>query len=465
MHRRHIVLILLCTTTMKIARNTIVLLAVSSSIFFEALDIAIINLAIPLIKADFNLSGETVQWVQTLYVLFYGGFLIVGGKLADVVGRKKIFILGSGLFLVTSLGAALAPSFEILCLFRAIQGLGAAFVMPSAFSIITNTFQEPQARTKALGIFGSFAAVGSGSGLSLGGIIATYFGWQWVFYINVPVIAISLFFAFVYITPDEKYEAKNNPDYLTGILLTLTILILTFIVHDLKNIAHHFYATIIMLMAMLLMIRSIISRSKSENPLIDFKIFNTTSTRSGNGVMFLMGAFFTGFLFTISIVMQSYMGFSAAKSGLLLLPFSIMSAFVSKSVLPWLLKRISTYQGGILGMGLMTSGGILLFLGIAFDYNLIIILLSVACVTGTGIAVCFITLNVIALRDIPEENHGVASSFIQTCFFFGGGLGLSILTIFMETAEPLFTPALILTSYATIGVVWLMVARYRRGLT
>jgi EmrB/QacA subfamily drug resistance transporter len=446
---------------MKIARNTIILLAVSSSIFFEALDIAIINLAIPLIKNDFNLSGETVQWVQTLYVLFYGGFLIVGGKLSDVVGRKKIFIIGSVLFLITSLGAALAPSFEILCTFRAVQGLGAAFVMPAAFSIITNTFQDPVGRTKALGIFGSFAAIGSGSGLSLGGIIATYFGWQWVFYINVPVISVSVLFALIYITPDEKVESKRTPDYLTGIFLTLTILILTFVVHDLKNVAHHLYVTLIMIAAMAFMIRSIIARSKTENPLIDFKVFNTVSTRTGNGVMFLMGAFFTGFLFTISLVMQSYMGFTAAKSGLLLLPFSILSAVVSKSILPRLLKRISMYQGGILGMVLMTSGGIFLFLGILFSYNLVIVLLAVACVTGTGIAVCFLTLNMISLRDIPEKNHGLASSFIQTCFFFGGGLGLSVITIFMDTTEPLYIPILILTSYAFTGVLWLVIAKSR----
>ena len=446
---------------MKIARNTIILLAVSSSIFFEALDIAIINLAIPLIKYDFGLSGETVQWVQTLYVLFYGGFLIVGGKLSDVVGRKRIFIIGSVLFLLTSLGAALSSNFEMLCAFRAVQGLGAAFVMPAAFSIITNTFQDPHARTKALGIFGSFAAIGSGSGLSLGGIIATYFGWQWVFYINVPVIAISLLFALIYINPDEKTKSSKTPDYLTGILLTLTILILTFVVHDLKNVAHHLYVTLIMILAMVIMIRFIIARSKSDNPLIDFKIFNTVSTRTGNGVMFLMGAFFTGFLFMISIVMQTYMGFTAAKSGLLLLPFSVMSAVVSKSVLPRLLKRISMYQGGIMGMLLMTAGGIFLFLGIHFGYNLVIVLLSVACVTGTGIAVCFLTLNVIALRDIPEMHHGLASSFIQTCFFFGGGLGLSILTMFMDTTGPLYVAVAILTFYACAGVLWLLIAKAR----
>lgn len=446
---------------MPISRNTIILLTVSSSIFFEALDIAIINLAVPLIKKDFHLSGETVQWVQTLYVLFYGGFLIVGGKLADVIGRKKIFIVGSFLFLVTSLGAALAPTFEILCVFRAVQGLGAAFVMPSAFSIITNTFQDAPSRTKALGIFGSFAAVGSGSGLSLGGIIATYFGWQWVFYINVPVIAISLLFAFIYILPDEKRETRNSPDYLTGIFLTLTILILTFVVHDLKNIIKHLYITLFMLIVMFIMIRAVVVRSKAENPLINFRLFNTVSTRTGNGVMFLMGAFFTGFLFTISMVMQTYMGFSAAKSGLLLLPFSILSAVVSKSVMPRILKKITMLQGGILGMSLMTAGGLLLFSGIILNYNIVLILFSVACVTGTGIAVCFLTLNMIALRDIPEKDHGVASSFLQTCFFFGGGLGLSILTIFMETTAPLLVPALILSLYAFIGLMWLLIARRR----
>jgi hypothetical protein len=155
------------------------------------------------------------------------------------------------------------------------------------------------------------------------------------------------------------------------------------------------------------------------------------------------------------------MDFTAAKAGLLLLPFSIMSAVVSKSVLPRILGRITMFQGGIIGMLLMTAGGIFLFLGIILDHNLGVVLISVACVTGTGIAVCFLTLNMIALRDIPERHHGVASSFIQTCFFFGGGLGLSILTIFMDTSAPLIIPSLILTFYASVGVGWLLVAKHR----
>jgi MFS family permease len=164
-----------------ITRKNLILITASTGIFFEALDIAIINLAMPLIQTEFVLTTDTVQWLQTLYVLIYGGFLILGGKASDIIGRKFIFISGCTLFLLTSLGAGLSTSFELLAIFRAIQGLAAALMMPSALSIITNTFTQKQERSKAVGIFSSFAAIGSGSGLSLGGLIATYWGWKWVF--------------------------------------------------------------------------------------------------------------------------------------------------------------------------------------------------------------------------------------------------------------------------------------------
>jgi MFS family permease len=229
------------------SRKTLLLLSVSCGIFFEALDIAIVNLAIPLIQKDFSLPGDTVQWMQTVYVLFYGGFLILGGKLADTFGRKTIFLIGSAIFLATSLGAALSTSFLMLCGFRALQGLGAAFVLPSAFAIVTSTFQESSERNKALGIFGSFAAIGSGSGLSLGGLIATYFGWQWIFFINVPVIAISSVIAHFVIPRDHAHADNKRIDVLSGVALTLGILSLTYVIHDLKNISTD-YRNIIALM-------------------------------------------------------------------------------------------------------------------------------------------------------------------------------------------------------------------------
>ncbi len=442
---------------MTISRRTIVLLAVSTAILFEALDIAIVNLAMPLIQKDFALTGESVQWIQTLYVLFYGGFLIVGGKLSDVVGRKLVFLIGAGLFLLTSLGAALSTSLPMLCVFRAIQGLGAAFVMPAAFSIITNTFTEAHERNRALGIFGSFAAIGSGSGLSLGGIIATFFGWKWVFFINVPVIGLSMLFSYLYIQKDDSPHDRKSADYLTGILLTLSIVMLTYLVHTVRHLADDLMEVVIMLALIGIFTVIISRRSKSENALIKFSIFNTPSTRIGNLVMFMMGAFFTGYLFMISMVFQTYMHFTAAEAGLVLFPFSVLSAVVSKSILPRLLRRISVEACAILGMSLMFVGGLTLSLAVISNYNLLFILLSIACVTGTGIAVCFLSLNVIALRDIPEAHHGVASSFINTCFFFGGGLGLSILSLFISESNPVVA-TIVLTLYALPGAVILIIA-------
>lgn len=443
-------------------RKTLLLISVSCGIFFEALDIAIVNLAIPLIQKDFALPGDTVQWMQTLYVLFYGGFLILGGKLADTVGRKTIFLIGSVIFLTTSLGAALSTSFLMLCGFRALQGLGAAFVLPSAFAIVTTTFHEPVERNKALGIFGSFAAIGSGSGLSLGGLIATYFGWQWIFFINVPVITLSSIVAYFVIQPDSIPQDNKRLDIWSGVALTAGILSLTYVIHDLKHISTNYLQIVALLALSAFCCWLFIRRSRMENPLIPFHIFNKPLTLAGNGVMMLMGAFFTGFLFMISLVMQSYMHFSAAKAGLLLFPFSILSAIVSKSFLPNFLKRFTLVQGGVFGMALMTIGGITLFVSLLLDFPLPVVLLAVAFVTGTGIAVCFITLNVIIVHGVPVHHHGLSSSFTNTCFFLGGGVGLAILSAFIppDLIEKPWISVLVLGSYALAGMIWM----YRAGV-
>jgi len=148
------------------ARKNLILIIASTGVFFEALDIAIVNLAMPLIQQDFQLANDEIQWMQTLYILLYGGFLIVGGRLADTIGRRKTFVIGNVIFLATSLGAAVSFRYDMLVAFRAVQGIGAALMMPSALSIITNTFDNGTERAKAIGIFGAFAAIGSGSGMS-----------------------------------------------------------------------------------------------------------------------------------------------------------------------------------------------------------------------------------------------------------------------------------------------------------
>ncbi len=385
-------------------QKNLVLIIASTGVFFEALDIAIVNLAMPLIQQHFLLANDEVQWVQTLYILPYGAFLLVGGKLSDTIGRRKTFVIGNILFLVTSLAAAVAVNFPMLVTARAIQGIGAALMMPSALSIITNTFTEGPSRGRAIGIFGAFAAVGSASGMSVGGLIATYFGWQSVFLINVPVIITTLLLTFIYI---DKSDSRAGS--FSGIF------------------------------------RSFVPTS----------LFRIPDAMLGAGVMMLLGAFFTGFLFLVSMLLQNNMQFSAAYSGMLLFPFGILSAVTAKAALPYLMRKMVVQQAAILGMMLMVVGAMLVVASMTWNYNLVLLLMAFACVTGVGMAVCFTTLTVLSVQKVPSHQHGVMSGLCTTLYFLGGGVGLALLSSVMDESlgnNISQLPVVVLMLFAVAGV-------------
>ncbi len=409
-----------------------ILILASVGTFVEALDIAIINLTIPSIQQQFGIGAETVQWLQTLYVLFFGGFLIIGGKLSDQLGRKKIFLLGLFLFMLTSLGAGLSENFGTLAIFRALQGLGAAFIMPSAMSIVTNTFKEDQERNRAIGIFSSFAAIGSGSGLSFGGIISTYLSWHWVFLINVPILFITLIFAYQYLPKDEKGLSQKT-DLLSGILLVLGLLSLTYGTHELVHIKEQTLLVAASLILAVILLTSVVFRLKSvAQPLIDLKLLKHSSLVVSNLAFVALGAFFIGFLFLISLMLQKDMNHSAASAGLMLVPFSIMSALVAKFILPHVAKRINSSQMGILGWIFMLSGALALLVSIYFGHPLSMILFGAACISGIGMTFCFTALSVLGIQDVNPSSYGVASSLSSTSYFLGAGIGLSFMTLMSQ---------------------------------
>lgn len=438
------------------ARN-IVLVVVSFAIFFEALDIAIVNLAIPLVRNDFNLPHETIQWIQTVYVLFYGGFLIIGGKLSDTFNRKNVFLVGTALFMVASLGAGLSSSLTALLVFRAIQGIGAAIMMPSSFSIITNIFTDSAERNKAVGIFGAFAALGSGSGLAIGGIIATYFGWQWIFFMNVPVMAICLFISYRYV-PIGLPSGISRPDIVSGLVLTSAILLLTFLIHDLNKLLLSPLLTAGLSAAVALLFVTFVRRNRLvSNPLIDIRIFHDSDfALSGNSVFVLFGAFFSGFLFLLPIIMQNDLGYTAAETGLILVPFSILSALTAKFVVPVMMKNMSVIQAAIVGLSIMAVGGAFLISGVALNAGIWVIVAAIACVTGVGIAICFTTLTVWVIQDVDEEHHGLASSLMNTAFFFGSGLGLGLIGLVMQLGNSRLPVVITLGSYAIAALLLLV---------
>jgi MFS family permease len=337
--------------------------------------------------------------------------------------------------------------------------------MPSALSIITNTFTEPRERNRALSIFSSFAAIGSGCGLALGGIVATYLGWRWIFFINVPVITIALILAYRYIDKDVITGNRRFPDIISGFLLTLIIVLISYVVHNLPGFSQHYKlltsAVIIIIAGWYFFIRR--ERSQPE-PLIDFSLFRSTGTITGNGTTVLLGAFFLSYLFLLSLVLQQNMHFSAARAGLILFPFSMCSFMVSRWVVPPLFKKMTVLQVGILGMCLMLTGALLLMAALLYDHSIVLILLSIACVTGSGMSVCYPSLTALAVRDIPVTQQGVAAGICTTSYFLGAGLGLSLLALGMQlinagTEGVNHFTVLMISAFALPGVLWLLLVR------
>lgn len=442
---------------MQLRKNLILVLA-SVATFVEALDIAIINLTIPSIQEQFHIGVEQAQWLQTLYVLLFGGFLIIGGRMSDQKGRKKVFLWGGLVFMLTSLGAGLSTSFEALAVFRALQGLGAAFIMPASSSIITNTFTETQERNRAIGVFSSFAAIGSGSGLSVGGLLSTYLSWHWVFLINVPILAITLILAYFYLPKDEFSNESQRVDTFTAVLLVLGLLCLTYGTHELPNLNGNRSFIVGSILLGLVIIGLVFYRLKTvQQPLIKLSLFDHSSVVISNWVFFIQGAFFIGFLFLISLMLQSDMGHTAAAAGLMLVPFSILSALIAKFVLPLVSKRLESAQMGILGWSFMLIGALMLWLSIHLGHPLTLVLIGAACISGVGITFCFTSMAVLSVRDVDPSNYGVVSSLTSTSYFLGGGIGLSFMTLLNQLLPSDWAVSNLslglLFSYALISVV------------
>jgi EmrB/QacA subfamily drug resistance transporter len=413
----------------------LVLCLVCMAQFMVILDATIVNVALPSIQEDLEMSDADLQWVVNAYALTFGGFLLLGGRAGDLMGRKRIFLVGVVVFTVASLLNGLAPTSEALIVFRGLQGLGAALIAPAALSIITTTFTEGAERTKAMGVWAAIAVGGAAVGLVLGGILTTAFSWPWIFYVNVPV-GIAVFIASMRFVPESK-DAREHKSFDVAGAVTVTAGLLALVYGIVKAqekgwVSLHtggFFGLAFVLLAVFVIIER-----RSVEPLVRLGIFRVRTVRAANVVMFLVAAGLFAMFYFNTLYLQRVLGYSALEAGLAFLPFTagiIIGAGLSQGLVP----KLGAREVPLVGMP-MAIVGLLLFTRLQPDGSYVTDLLPGIMLASIGMGLTFVPITLIATSGIPHDDAGLASGLYNTSQQIGGALGLAILaTLAVEATE------------------------------
>ena len=323
--------------------------------FMTIVDVTIVNVALPTIGRELDFSESNLQWVVTAYGLTFGGFLLLGGRAADLLGRRRIFMIGLALFTVASLGAGLATSDGFLIVMRGLQGLGAAVVLPAALSIVTNMFNEGAERNRALGIWGGIAAIGATVGLIAGGLVTRYVGWEYIFFINVPIGVTALLLARRIVPESRMVGARRRFDPLGALTVTGALLLLVYAISEAPQVGWSAARTVALLVASaVLLIAFLVVESRVESPLMPLRLFRLRTVAVANAVGLLVGGSFFGFIFVGTLYMQQVLGYSALQAGTAWLATTLTSLAVA-GLSQKLVTRISL--GPVLAVGMALVGG------------------------------------------------------------------------------------------------------------
>jgi EmrB/QacA subfamily drug resistance transporter len=405
----------------------LVLVLVCMAQFMVILDATIVNVALPSIQADLDMSDADLQWIVNAYALVFGGFLLLGGRAGDLVGRKRIFLVGLVIFTVASLLNGLAPSSEFLIVFRGLQGLGAALVAPAALSIITTTFVEGPERAKAMSVWAAIAVGGGAAGLLIGGILVEYVSWPWIFYVNVPV-GIAVFVASMRFVPESKDERAHKSFELAGaVTVTAGLVILVYAIVKAQEKGWGSLHTLgVGGIALALLAAFVVIERRSIEPLVRLSIFRVRTVRASNVAMFFVAAGLFAMFFFTTLYLQRVLGYSPLQAGLAFLPFTagiIVGAGLSQA----LVARLGARELPLIGMT-MAIAGMLLFTRLQPDGTYVTDLLPGIILASIGMGLTFVPITLIATSGIPDSDAGLASGLYNTSQQIGGALGLAILS-------------------------------------
>jgi EmrB/QacA subfamily drug resistance transporter len=404
------------------------LLILAGAQFMVVLDATIVNVALPSIQKALEFtSAAQLQWIVTAYTLVFGGFLLLGGRLSDLLGRRRIFLAGIALFAIASLLGGFAQSPGMLIAFRALQGLGAALLSPAALALVLNIFAEGKERNRALGIWSGVAAGGGAVGLLLGGILTEYVDWRWIFFINVPV-AIALAFFTPRLVPNSlPHEGSKRIDFTGAITITAGLMTL---VYGLVKVPEYGWTggqTLLAFgIALALIAAFVINELRFKVPLVPLRIFTRRNLSAANLMQLPIIAAMFGTFFYLSIYQQQLLGYSPVEAGLAGLPFTLVIGVVAGVVSKLVLK--TGFKPILVVAPLFVAAGLLYFARLPLDGKYVTDILPGIVLMSIGMAASFVAITLAATSGVPHKDAGLASGLLNTSQQIGGALGLAVLT-------------------------------------
>jgi EmrB/QacA subfamily drug resistance transporter len=396
--------------------------------FLIIMDTSIIGVALPEIQQQFGFSQSGLQWIFSAYVIVFGSLLLLGGRLSDIIGQRRIFLIGFAILTAASVIAGLASSGTVLIAARAFQGIGAALIAPSALSIVMNLFTIPAERNKAMGFWGAAAPAGGTAGVFLGGILTAYVDWSWVFLVNVPIGIAVL--ALTWKLLPQSTRQKGRVDYFGAVSITGALILLVYAIVTANDARWSSLQTVsLMLTSTGLLGAFIMIQKRSRDPLIPLRIFRTTNLLASNVVMALLGAAWIPMWFFLNLYLQQIQGYGAFESGLALLPMTAAIMVLMIGASSRFIARLGVKHSLVAGLGLLAVA-MLLFVATPSSKEVrsfITHVLPASLLAAVGMSLAYIPALMSAVSHARKEESGLASGIVNTSYQVGSALGLAIM--------------------------------------
>jgi EmrB/QacA subfamily drug resistance transporter len=408
--------------------------------FMVILDVAIVNVALPSIKSDLGFSRTSLQWVITAYAILFGGTLLLGGRLADLLGRRRLFVAGLTLFAVSSLLCGVAWSEGSLIAFRAVQGLGGALLAPAALSLLMTTFAEGRERNLALGIYGAASGSGAAAGVLLGGLLTSYLSWSWIFFINVPVGIVAAALAPVVLRESRAQMARRHFDVAGAASVTAGLMLLVYALTQATSDGWTSARTLALSGgAISLLLVFVAVELRSPAPLLPLRIFRLRTLTAANATMTIVGAVTFSEFFLLTLYLQDVLRYSAIQTGAAFAAFALTVVVVSN------VAQLIVGRSGVrltLTLGLLTSAvSVALLMRLPVDANYFTDLFPAFVLGGAGLGLSFVPITIAGLAGVERSDAGVAAGLINTSRQIGGALGLAATSAIAATATNDFANA------------------------